>query len=266
MKSGMEKQSPLISVITVSYNAVSTIEKTILSVINQTYSNIEYIVIDGGSTDETVNIIKKYAGRISYWVSEPDKGIYDAMNKGIGQATGKWINFMNSGDLLYNSDVVANFVEKIIELDVDVFYGDTILKYSWGEVPRKAMPLCMINHEMIFCHQSCFVSTSLIKDKLYNTNNKICADYSFFYECYNEKKIFYYEEMFVSIYESEKGFSSENVVKTIREQAKINGNEHLLKWKYHFLIFYVRLCLHKLIEKAVPSKLLSIYRRKRYIA
>ena len=75
----MKKQYPLISVITVSYNAVSTIEDTILSVINQTYTNIEYIIIDGGSADGTVGIIEKYVDRISYWVSEPDKGIYDAV-------------------------------------------------------------------------------------------------------------------------------------------------------------------------------------------
>ena len=96
--------NPLISVVTVSYNAVTTIEKTILSVINQNYSNIEYIVIDGGSIDGTVDIIKKYADKITYWVSEPDKGIYDAMNKGIIVATGEWINFMNTGDTFYNEN------------------------------------------------------------------------------------------------------------------------------------------------------------------
>ena len=95
-----------ISVVTVCYNAADTIEKTILSVLNQTYHDIEYIIIDGGSTDGTVEIIRKYADKIAYWVSEPDKGIYDAMNKGIEVATGEWINFMNAGDRFYKSDVI----------------------------------------------------------------------------------------------------------------------------------------------------------------
>ena len=92
----MDSINPKISVVTVSYNAVETIEETILSIINQTYDKVEYIIIDGGSTDGTVDIIKKYADHLAYWVSEPDKGIYDAMNKGIDVATGDYINFMNS--------------------------------------------------------------------------------------------------------------------------------------------------------------------------
>lgn len=96
----------LISVVTVCYNAADTIEKTMLSVLNQTYHDIEYIIIDGGSTDGTVEIIRKYADRIAYWVSEPDKGIYDAMNKGIKVATGEWINFMNAGDEFVDEGVI----------------------------------------------------------------------------------------------------------------------------------------------------------------
>ena len=99
---------PLISVITVSYNAVLTIEQTILSVINQTYLNIEYIIIDGGSTDGTVNVIKKYADKIAYWVSESDKGIYDAMNKGIAYSHGEYCNFINAGDKFCSSVGIEN--------------------------------------------------------------------------------------------------------------------------------------------------------------
>ena len=104
----------LISIVTVSYNAVLTIEQTILSVINQTYPNVEYIIIDGGSTDGTVDIIKKYEDKIAYWVSEPDKGIYDAMNKGVVVATGEWINFMNAGDIFTDGDVIDKYLQLII--------------------------------------------------------------------------------------------------------------------------------------------------------
>lgn len=92
------KSLPIISVITVTYNCCDTIEQTILNVLKQTYLYLEYIVIDGGSTDGTVDVIKKYAHKLAYWVSEPDKGIYDAMNKGTLAATGEWLLFRNSGD------------------------------------------------------------------------------------------------------------------------------------------------------------------------
>ena len=101
--------SPLISIITVSYNAVKTIEDTITSVLNQTYSNIEYIIIDGASTDGTLEVIKKYQDDISIIVSEPDKGIYDAMNKGIERANGELIGIINADDWYE-----ANAVERSI--------------------------------------------------------------------------------------------------------------------------------------------------------
>ena len=103
---------PKISIITVSYNAVATIEQTILSVINQTYENIEYIIIDGGSTDGTIDIIKKYKDKISYWVSEQDNGIYDAMNKGIDVATGDYIQFLNADDCLVNKEIIKIVKER----------------------------------------------------------------------------------------------------------------------------------------------------------
>ena len=121
----------LISIVTVSYNAVLTIEQTILSVINQTYPNVEYIIIDGGSTDGTVDIIKKYADKIAYWVSEPDKGIYDAMNKGGLKATGDFIQFLNAGDWFENEYVIEKIFKDWYKR-VDVIYGDMIIRRSDG--------------------------------------------------------------------------------------------------------------------------------------
>nr|WP_071779299.1 glycosyltransferase family 2 protein [Sulfurimonas hongkongensis] len=96
---------PLVSIITVVYNGEEHLEETILSIINQTYEHVEYIIIDGGSTDGTLKIIKKYEDAIDYWVSKKDSGIYDAMNKGIERASGEWINFINAGDRLIFLDL-----------------------------------------------------------------------------------------------------------------------------------------------------------------
>ena len=149
--------NPLISVVTVSYNAVTTIEKTILSVINQNYSNIEYIVIDGGSIDGTVDIIKKYADKITYWVSEPDKGIYDAMNKGIIVATGEWINFMNTGDTFYNENVFSEIFE-LNSYTEDVISGCAQLANHkiWKPLDSKKMTL-MDFYISGLCHQATFI-------------------------------------------------------------------------------------------------------------
>lgn len=102
----MAEKNHKITVVTVCYNAVNEIEKTIRSVLSQTYPDKEYIVIDGGSTDGTVDIIRKYADRIDYWISEPDGGIYEGMTKGIEHATGDYINFMNAGDLFFDNHVL----------------------------------------------------------------------------------------------------------------------------------------------------------------
>ena len=111
-----------VTIITISYNAVLGIERTINSVITQTYSNLQYIIIDGGSTDGTVDIIKKYADKIDYWVSEPDSGIYYAMNKGIAIADGDWINFMNAGDYFVDRNVIEQIFQHNIECTDNVIY------------------------------------------------------------------------------------------------------------------------------------------------
>lgn len=119
----MEK--PSLSIITVVYNNVRDIERTIRSVIGQTYPHIEYLVLDGGSTDGTAEVIKRYDAHIARWVSEPDKGIYDAMNKGLAMATGDYVLFMNSGDEIYAQDTVERVFASAP--DADIYYGETEL-------------------------------------------------------------------------------------------------------------------------------------------
>ena len=118
---------PTFSIITITYNAVRLVEQTLLNVLSQSYPNIEYIVIDGGSTDGTVDIIRRYESGLAYWVSEPDKGIYDAMNKGLQKATGDYVWFINAGDTLCSSDTVQSVVSRWQKRKAlpDIIYGET---------------------------------------------------------------------------------------------------------------------------------------------
>mgnify|MGYP000895745767 FL=1 len=171
---------PLISIITVVYNCKDDLEMTIKSIIDQTYPNIEYIVIDGNSNDGTIDIIKKYQNKITYWISEPDEGIYDAMNKGIRQSTGDWINFMNAGDRFYDQNILSSLFIPVPKPSTDIIYGDTEFIYTFGKYIRKPASLTYLKESMIFCHQSSFVRTYLLKKREFNTKYKICADYDFF--------------------------------------------------------------------------------------
>ena len=166
---------PKITVVTVSYNAVDTIEKTILSVINQTYKNIEHIIIDGASTDGTIDVINRYHSRITSFVSEPDKGIYDAMNKGCNLAKGDYVFFLNSDDVFYNNNVLESVVSKMEEgLDV-VYYGDVIMlpigKRYGGSFNKWRLSVRNI------CHQSIFYPRSVFEKYTYLTKYKLYADW-----------------------------------------------------------------------------------------
>ena len=132
-----DSDKPLVSIITIVKNSERYLEDTIKSVINQTYSSIEYIVIDGGSTDGTLDIIQKYEHAIDYWVSEPDLGISDAFNKGIIASTGKWLNFMNCGDRFASPQAIQCFVDHIDEA-ADVIFGRANVVDSKGKMLLKA--------------------------------------------------------------------------------------------------------------------------------
>ena len=152
---------PKISVITVVYNGEKYLEHTIQSVINQTYKNLEYIIIDGGSTDGTIDIIKKYKTKIDYWISEKDKGIYDAMNKGINVAnSNSYLLFLNAGDSFYNNQTLKKIFQKYIDNNTGIIYGKTstgkkILNYN------KQITLKDMAQGMMICHQSTFLKKQI---------------------------------------------------------------------------------------------------------
>jgi len=213
---------PMITIVTVCLNAVREIETTILSVLNQTYSNIEFIVIDGGSTDGTKDIIHKYQDQIAHFISEPDKGIYDAMNKGIDLATGEWINFMNAGDCFVNENVIAN-VSPALQDGHDVVFGNTIMvngrqmKLNKGQLFPDRFPK--------IGHQSSFVKTSLMKENHFNTKYIISADFDFLYKMFMEGKDFFYVDMEIALYNMD-GMSSNHRELLYREHCEIKRIAH----------------------------------------
>lgn len=175
-------QLPLITVITVVYNGAKHLEETIKSVLNQTYPNVEYIIIDGSSTDGTLDIIKKYEDKIDYWVSEPDEGIYDAMNKGITVAFGQWLNMLNSGDLYYDSLVVEKIMMKKLDTSIYGIAGKWIFEYMGETFLCHPNPYQMLKKPgWHINHQAFFYKTSAHKILgLYDTNLKYVGDDDFY--------------------------------------------------------------------------------------
>ncbi|RZK87523.1 MAG: glycosyltransferase [Pedobacter sp.] len=170
---------PKLSVITIVFNNAKDIERTVLSVLNQSHKNIEYIVIDGASTDGTLNIIKKYENRLAKLISEKDKGIYDAMNKGLALATGDYVLFMNSGDEIYELDTV----EKVFATtpNADIYYGETeMYDENWNSLGQrrhsapKHFNWQSFKYGMNISHQAIYIKRSLTEP--YDLQYKYSAD------------------------------------------------------------------------------------------
>ena len=173
-----------LSIITVNLNNKYGLQKTIDSVISQTYRDFEWIIIDGGSTDGSKELIDKYSNYISYWVSEPDKGIYNAMNKGIKQAHGEYLQFLNSGDIYFEDNTLKQVVKFLI--NEDIVYGYAVIKNN------NTKKRVNIRHEIISCydltrntinHQCAFIKKKLFDIfGLYDENYKIVSDWKFFFD------------------------------------------------------------------------------------
>ncbi len=258
-----EKNSnvPLVSIITVVYNGAEFIEQTIKSVIEQTYGNVEYIIIDGGSTDGTIDIIKKYEDKISYWVSEPDKGIYDAMNKGIKASRGDIIGFINADDYYVKDafDVIKKYRYNIENI---IIYGDTYLVTNDMLVYEKAhktglkykifpYSLKYLWLGMIFCHQSSFVSRKIYENfGLFDTSFKISADYDFFFRVYMSKKVrFVYENKLLSYFRCGGISSSQSEILFIENNRVRKKYSLVIGYFIEIVLFLKNVVKYKILRK-----------------
>jgi acetyltransferase-like isoleucine patch superfamily enzyme len=247
----MNTNNPTISVITVVYNGISAIEKTIQSAVNQTYPFIEYIIIDGGSTDGTADVIKKYQDAVSYWISEPDKGIYDAMNKGIEKASGAFTIFLNCGDYFYSNtvfqDIVNNYSKELAEYD---------LLYGRSKIIKKDGSLfdLVINHSHTelwrgpnFRHGALLARTAILKEEKFEISKelKIAADFDFIYKCYNRKHSFFSMDIVLLVF-LEEGVS-DNPYKHLKDSVYIlkKYNDWNLKTRRYYLYKYSRVVLSR---------------------
>lgn len=263
--------SPIVTVITVVYNRVKEIEATMLSVLNQTYEELEYIVIDGGSTDGSLDVIRRYADRLAYWVSEPDKGIYDAMNKGIRQTSGQWVNFMNAGDGFWSSAVVSESMKYVKAYpSAGVLYGDTVHKNPFGKVRINARPLEGLCREVVFCHQSCFVRADLLKQMPFDLVYRYVADYDLLSKLYRSGVCFVYYPEVISLFTVGEGASFTYAYTSIREhyslpQLEVKGSRRMaylkrvVKWTLS--LYFIKLCplslRKKIFERRYKDKIVD---------
>lgn len=203
-----------ISIITVTYNAEKSLPDTLKSVFEQTvFNEVEYIVIDGASTDGTLSILNENKEYIDRFISEKDQGIFDAMNKGIRLASAPWILFMNAGDTFYDKNTIASL--KLQEREPDhILYGDCIRKWKDGrEEKKKATPFYETPNKVCsigICHQSIYTPTRMLKDHLYDwMNYPHCADFKVYYDLWKEGVRFDYAAKILCYYAYGDGFSSD---------------------------------------------------------
>lgn len=214
---------PKLSIITINLNNEIGLRKTIKSVTEQSFSDFEYIIIDGGSTDSSVEVIKEFADRINYWISEPDKGIYNAMNKGILMSKGVYLYFLNSGDCLVDNSVL-DLVFKI-SLDVDIITGNTLMMNKTKVLRKWEAPVTFDLETAIYfglSHPASFIKKSLFqKFGQYNERRKIAADWEFFIKVIIQNNATYERiPLTISIFD-ESGISLTNVHEMERERNEI---------------------------------------------
>lgn len=261
-------ESPLLSIITVCYNAEKSIAATMETVLNQSYRNFEYLIIDGASTDNTLSIARQYPDERIRLLSEPDKGIYDAMNKAIAMAKGDWLYFMNAGDTFHDAQVLEDFFSKALPAETDLLYGQVLLKNHPSGVEtvvQEPVQFSSFFFKVGLCHQAVFTHASLFK-KLgpYQTEYSSAADQEWFIRYFKGGDHSLFIPRIVADYDSI-GASYKKRISGIREYnhfAAIHFPWHIVwlrRLRHPFLILKVKLL--RLLEH---SALYKAYRQWRF--
>lgn len=243
--------TPKFSVITVCYNAEATLEDTIQSVISQTYHHVEYIIVDGASKDRTMDIVNRYRDRIAVVVSEPDQGLYDAMNKGIRLATGDYLCFLNAGDSFHEDDTLQQMVHSIHTLQLpDVLYGETELVDHEGHFLRmrrlqapEHLTWKSFRQGMLVCHQAFFARRDLVMP--YDLRYRFSADFDWCIKIMKKSKVLHNTHLTLIDYLAE-GMTTHNHQASLKERFLIMARHY--GWAStvaHHAWFALRLLLKK---------------------
>ena len=243
--------TPKFSVITVCYNAEATIEDTIQSVISQTYHHVEYIIVDGASKDRTMDIVNRYREHIAIIVSERDKGLYDAMNKGIGLATGDYLCFLNAGDSFHEDDTLQQMVHSIHTPQLpDVLYGETELVDHEGHFLRmrrlsapEVLTWKSFRQGMLVCHQAFFPRRDLVMP--YDLRYRFSADFDWCIKIMKKSKVLHNTHLTLIDYLAE-GMTTRNHKASLKERFSIMTRHYgwMSTLAFH-LWFVLRLLLKK---------------------
>ena len=258
---------PALTIITVCFQAKEQLHKTMESILCQTWVEMEYLVVDGGSDDGTKELLLQSEERFKaadipfHFLSEPDKGIYDAMNKGSRMANGKWLLFLNAGDLLAGKDTLKQVFADVSE-DAQILYGDALCTYQGKTKLYQALPLDRLRCEMAFCHQSAFVLRELAAALPYDTSYKVCADHHFFLSLYLQEKIFQYRPVTVCIYEIA-GYSDKNKMAAHKDQRRMFKELHVFHPSFSWLRREAAFYLKQGIKILFGQRLVDLVRNRR---
>jgi glycosyltransferase involved in cell wall biosynthesis len=245
----MNHPHPKFSIITVTYNAEKVLEDTIQSVIFQTYRNVEYIIVDGASKDHTLEIVNKYHNRINKVISEPDKGLYDAMNKGIQLATGDYLCFLNAGDKFHDSETLQKIVHTLKGQErPDVIYGETAIVDEEGHflhMRRLSAPAHLnwksFKQGMLVCHQAFFANRELAINHLYDLQYRFSADFDWCIRIMKKAKCLHNTRLTLIDYLNE-GMTTKNHKASLKERFCIMAKHYgLISTILHHGWFVIRL-------------------------